>query len=137
MLMRQAMLLLNYAHPLTDEQRAQVAALLGGAPEVRDIPARVDRALPLARVAAALADAAGLAPEEWQGAPLLINPPALAPVALALLAELHGRCGYFVPILNIRPVAGALPPRYEVAEVLDLRALREAARERRWPTHNQ
>jgi hypothetical protein len=131
------MLLLNYAHPLTADQLTQVAALLGAAPEARDIPAQVDRALPLAQVAAALADAAGLAPEEWQSAPLLINPPALAPVALALLAELHGRCGYFVPILNIRPVAGALPPRFEVAEVVDLRALREAARERRWLTNNQ
>jgi hypothetical protein len=131
------MLLLNYAHPLTEEQRAQVAALLGAAPELRDIPAQVDRGLPLARVAAALADAARLEPADWQTTPLLINPPALAPVALALLAELHGRCGYFVPILNIRPAAGVLPPRYEVAEVVALQQLRDDARERRWTTGDQ
>jgi hypothetical protein len=104
------MLLLNYAHPLTTAQRAQLAALVGAEPEARDIAAHVDRGLPLASVAAALADAAGLTAEQWQTLPLLLNPPALAPVALALLAELHGRCGYFVPILNIRPLAGALPP---------------------------
>ncbi len=127
------MLLLNYAHPLTDEQRAQVAALAGAAPEVRDILTQVDRARPLAQIAAALADAAGLSAEQWQTTPLLINPPALAPLALVLIAELHGRCGYFVPALNIRPVVGALPPRYEVAEIVALQALRDAARERRAP----
>lgn len=36
----------------------------------------------------------------------------------------------FVPALNIRPVAGALPPRYELAEIVALQALRDAARER-------
>ena len=77
------------------------------------------------------------APADWQTRLLVINPSALAPVALALLAELHGRYGYFVSILNIRPVAGALPLRYEVAEVVALQQLRDAARERRWPAGNQ
>lgn len=125
------MLLLNYAHPLTAEQREQLTALLGAAPEVRDIPSQVDRARPLAQVAVELADAAGLTAGAWQTTPLAINPPSLAPVALALLAELHGRCGYFISILNIRPAAGALPPRYEVAEVVALQALRDTARSRR------
>lgn len=126
------MILLNYAHPLTEAQRAQVAALAGAEPQVRDIQVHVDRSLPLARVAAALADAAALTAEAWQTEPLLLNPPALAPVALALVAELHGRCGYFVPILNVRPIAGATPPRYEVAEIVALQQLRDDARGRRW-----
>jgi hypothetical protein len=128
---RRIMLLLNYAHPLTPEQREQAAALLGAAPEVRDIPTHVDRARPLAQVAAELADAAGLTAAAWQTTRLALNPPSLAPLALALLAELHGRCGYFIPILNIRPAAGALPPRYELAEVVALQALRDTARARR------
>jgi hypothetical protein len=125
------MILLNYAHPLTAEQFAQVAALLGAAPELRDVPTHVDRSLPMAEIAAALADAAGLSPSEWQTTPLLINPPGLAALALALLAELHGRSGYWMPALNIRPVSGALPPRYEVAAIINLQAIREAARGRR------
>lgn len=125
------MILLNYTHPLTDEQRAQLVALLGAEPTVRQIASQVDRSLPLAEVAVALADAAGLTSAQWQTEPLLLNPPALAPVAAALLAEIHGRCGYFVPILNVRPVAGALPPRYEVAEVVGLQQVRERARQRR------
>jgi hypothetical protein len=54
-----------------------------------------------------------------------------ATFAVALLAELHGRCGYFPSCLRMRPVAGARPPRYEVAEVLNLQAVRDAARGRR------
>lgn len=127
------MLILNYAHPLTAPQQAQIAALLGVAqlPPVRDLPNQIDRQRPLAEVATELADAAGLDATEWQTIPLLLNPPALAPVASALLAELHGRCGYFVPIIHIRPIAGSLPPTFEAAEIVNLQSLREAARTRR------
>jgi hypothetical protein len=48
-----------------------------------------------------------------------------------LLAELHGQMGYFPSCLRMRPVANARPPRYEVAEVLDLQAVRDAARAKR------
>ena len=78
------MLLLNYNHPLTDAQLAQIAALRGATPEVRDIDVQIDRARPLADVAVELADAASLTPVEWQTLPLLINPPGLAPLALAV-----------------------------------------------------
>ncbi len=125
------MILLNYAHPLTPEQREQLAALLGASPELHDIPVQIDRSQSMAEAALRLVEAANLTPHAWQTMPLLINPPGLAPLALALIAELHGRCGYFPPILNIRPVAGALPPRYEVAEIVNLQTIREAARGRR------
>lgn len=125
------MIVLNYAHPLTDAQLAHIATLLGDAPAVRDIASQVDRSQPLADVARDLAEAARLTPRDWQTLPLVINPPALAPVALALLAEVHGRCGHFLPVLNIRPVANSTPPRYDVAEIVNLQALRDAARQRR------
>lgn len=124
-------LLLNYAHPLTEAQHAQTVALLGAEPELRELAAHADRSRPIAEVARELADAAGLSTSEWQTTPLVLNPPALAPLALALIAELHGRCGGFPAILNVRPVESSLPTRYEVAEVVNLQALREAARTRR------
>lgn len=126
-----SLLLLNYAHPVTPDQIIRIKAIVGETPDVRDLSIHVDRSRPLAEVALDLAAAAGLSATEWQTLPLILNPPALAPLALALLAEVHGRCGYFPPILNIRPVAGALPPRYEVAEIVNLQALRDAARGQR------
>lgn len=125
------MILINFSHPLTDQQLAQVAAFVGEMPEVRAIDAQIDRERPLADVAVELVDRVGLSPDEWQTTPLLINPPALAPLAVVALAEIHGRAGGFPAIVNIRPVAGSIPTRYEVAEVLNLQALREAARRRR------
>ncbi|MFV9504087.1 MAG: CRISPR-associated protein Csx15 [Oscillochloridaceae bacterium umkhey_bin13] len=124
-------LLLNYSHPLTDDQRDQLATLLGAAIQVQDLAVHVDRGRPLAEVARELVDAAGLDPAAWQTTPLLINPPALAPLALALSAELHGRIGGFPAILNIRPVANSLPTRYEIAEIVNLQAVRDQARARR------
>ena len=131
------MILLNFAHPLTDDHLAQIEALTGQAvARVIDIPSQVDVREPLAPQIVAMADAAGLTPEEWQTEALLINPPALNFSAVTLLAELHGRMGYFPACLRMRPVTGpdgqrVLPPRFEVAEILNLQAIRDAARQRR------
>lgn len=126
------MILLNFAHPLTDDQRAQIETLTDQTVErVVDIPSQIDPQQPLASQVAAMVDQAGLSSAEWQTLPLLVNPPALNFSAVALLAELHGRCGYFPPALRMRPVPDSVPPRYEVAEVLDLQAVRDQAREKR------
>jgi len=126
------MILLNYSHPLTPAHLAQLETLAGQAvTEVRDIPAQLDLDVPFAEHATRLAEAAGLTPAQWQTEPLLVALPALNFAAAALLAEIHGRCGYFPPIVRLKPVTGALPPRYEVAEIVNLHAIREAARTRR------
>lgn len=124
------MLLLNYAHPLTEAQRARIAELLGADPEVRDIPAQIDHALPLGPQVVALADAAGLAPDQWRP-PLILNPPGFAPTAVALIAEIHGRMGHFPTLLRLRPAAEGATTTFEVAELVNLHALRDAARARR------
>ncbi len=72
-----------------------------------------------------------LSPEEWQSASILVNPPALNFITALTLAELHGRMGYFPPVVRLRPVQQALPPRYEVAEVLNLQQTRDEARKKR------
>ncbi len=125
------MLLLNYSHPLTTEQLAQLAQLLGAEPEVRRIAVQIDQAQPLTAQVAALADAAGLAPDDWQTTPLIVNLPGFAPAAAALLAELHGRCGGFPTMLRLRPLPDSTPTTYEVAELINLQTLREQARLRR------
>lgn len=125
------MLVLNYAHPLSDDQLRQLEQLLGRLPDIRELPNQVDRSRPLADIARELADAAGLSPREWQTLPLILNPPGLTPTALALIAELHGRCGGFLSILHIRPIEGSTPTRYEIAEMTNLQTIRDKARESR------
>ena len=131
------MLILNFAHPLTDEHLAQVESLTGQKVErVIVIDSQIDTQQPLVPQIVVMADAAGLTPEEWQTAPILVNPPALNFSAVALIAELHGRMGYFPPVLRMRPVVGpdgqrVVPPRFEVAEIINLQAVRDESRKRR------
>ncbi len=126
------MLVLNFSHPLTSDHLAQLERLTGQPVErVIEIPTHLDTGRPFGPQVVELADRAGLSPAEWQTLPLLVVPPALSFIAVALLAELHGRMGYFPPCVRLRPAEGALPPRYEIAEIMDLQAQREAARARR------
>jgi hypothetical protein len=126
------MILLNFAHPLTRDHLAQVAALTGQTvARVLDVPLQLDLARPLEAQVSAAVERAGLTPEEWQTAAILVNPPGYAPAAAALLAELHGRIGYFPALLWVRPVTDSLPRKFEVAGVINLQAMRDAARTKR------
>ncbi len=123
------MLLLNFSHPLTSEHLQQIEMLTGQKVErVIEVHSQIDPQQPLLPQVVALADQTKLSPKEWQMLPLLINPPSLNFIAITLLVELHGRCGYFPTHLRMRPVAQSIPPRYEVAEVLDLQTIRDTAR---------
>jgi hypothetical protein len=125
------MLILNFTHPLTQEQCAQIEALAGTPiKEVRTIAVQIEQAEPLGPQIVAIVEAAGLSSQEWQTRSLLINPPGYAPAAFVLLAELHGRIGHFPSLVRLRPRPGALTT-YEVAELLNLQAVREEARRRR------
>ncbi len=126
------MLILNFTHPLTNEQRAQIEALANTSiEEVRTIPVQINQEEPLEPQITAIVDAVGLSSEEWQTRPFLINPPGYAPAAFVLLAELHGRIGHFPSLIRLRPVADSIPTAYEIAELINLQAIRERARRRR------
>lgn len=126
------MLLLNFSHPLPAEQLARVTELTGQPiDEVRHVPAQFDQSLPFIPQAEVLIDSLALSPEQWQTAPLAVMLPALNYIAAVVLAELHGRMGYFPPIVRLQPVEGALPPRYVVAEVINLQGVRDTARKKR------
>ncbi|QBD78495.1 hypothetical protein EPA93_21870 [Ktedonosporobacter rubrisoli] len=125
------MLVLNFTHPLTEQQQARIEELADARiEEVRTIPVQIEQDKPLAEQIVAIVEAANLSSTEWQTRPLLINPPGYAPAAFVLLAELHGRIGHFPALLRLRPKQGALTA-YEVAELLNLQAIREQARKRR------
>ena len=91
---------------------------------------QIDQGEPLEPQITAIVDVVGLSSEVWQTRPLLINPPGYAPAAFVLLAELHGRIGHFPSLIRLRPKLGPVTS-YEVAELLNLQTIREAARKRR------
>jgi len=127
------MILLNFSHPLTDAQQAQIEALTDETiTQIITVPVHFDTTQPFRPQLEALMATVPLTPTQWQTEPVLVNLPALNFIAALLLAELHGRMGYFPPVIRTRPVPDALPPRYEVAEILNLQAVRDAARARRY-----
>lgn len=126
------MILLNFSHPIPPEQVRQVEALTCQAVErVIDLPVQFDPDQSFLPQLAALVDTIPLSPDDLQTLPILVNPPALNFITALLLAELHGRMGYFPPVIRLRPVQDSLLPRFEVAEVLNLQTVREKARSKR------
>ncbi|MCS7259673.1 MAG: CRISPR-associated protein Csx15 [Anaerolineae bacterium] len=126
------MILLNFGHPLTAEQRRQIEQLAGQPIDrLIEVPTHFDHAQPFAEQVRALVDSLGLTSEEWQHAAIFVNPPTFSAIAMTLLAELHGRMGYFPPVVRMRPVEDVLPPRFEAAEIINLQQVRTSARERR------
>jgi len=125
-------ILLNFSHPITAKQMEQIEYLSAQKIErLIEINCQIDHGQPLTSQVRALAEQVTLSSFEWQRRPLLVNLLALNFSAAILMAELHGRCGYFPPIIRLRPVAGCIPPQYEVAEILNLQEIRENARCRR------
>jgi len=126
------MLILNFSHPFTDEQRTQAAELAGRAiDEIRTIAVQIDQESALEPQVRAIIDSVGLTSQEWQTRQLLINPPGYAPAAFVLLAELHGRIGHFPTLIRLRPRAGGAITTFEVAELLNLQTIREESRKQR------
>ncbi len=126
------MIILNFTHPLTDAQREQIVALTTrDITRVVDLPVQLDHDLSFEEQIRAIVSAVALTAVEWQKEPLLVNLPGYAPAAASVLAELHGRIGHFPPVLRLRPVADSVATLYEVAEIINLRALRDRARHMR------
>lgn len=126
------MLILNFTHPLTPAQQTQLEVITAQPIDsILNIPTQLDNGRSFPPQITALLNTLPLTPTDWQTRPILINPPAYAPAVASLLAELHGRTGYFPAIIRIRPLPGTTPPQFEVAEILNLQTIRDAARTRR------
>lgn len=127
-LQRDDILFLNFAHPLTEQQRKQIELLTGTSiKDVISIPAQINEAEPLGPQIITLIDATDLSFDEWNQRNILINLPGYAPAASLLLAEIHGRTGHFPTILRLRPKHGSVTS-YEVAEIINLQTYRDKAR---------
>lgn len=126
------MILLNFSHPFTPEQKEQLEGILGQKiGQVIHLPVQFDHNAAYLPQLAQVMEKIPLSPLELQSAAIVVNLPSFNAIAAVTLAELHGRMGYFPPVVRMRPVEGAIPPRYEVAEVLNLQSVRDAARTKR------
>ena len=126
------MIILNFSHPLTDRHLEQVEAITRQPLEdVIDLQVQFDADEPFTPQLRQLLEGIRLSPADLQNKALLINPPSLNFITALLLAELHGRMGYFPTILRTRPVKDSIPTQYEVAEILNLQDTRDKARRAR------
>lgn len=126
------MQVINFSHPLTAEQVAQIEALLGRSVDgIRNVRVQLDVTQPFVPQVVALTDSLGISAEEWQTANFLFVLPALSAAAAIMVAQLHGQMGYFPAIVRLRPVADALVTTFEVAEIIGLGSVRHKAREMR------
>jgi len=124
------MIVLNFSHPLSAAQRAQLEALAGQPIDVlHDLPVQLDPQQPFETQLAELLQRVPLSSSEWQELPIIVNLPGLSVAAGVLLAALHGRMGYFPTIVRLRGVG--TPPVYEVAELINLASIRALARKGR------
>lgn len=124
--------LLNFTHPLTADQLGQIVDLIGQPiNDHRHIPLQLDNGRSFPNQIRELLNNLNLTPEQWQTAPILINPPAYAPATATLMAELHGRMGYFPAAIRLRPIPDSSPTQYEVAEIVNLQTVRDGARQQR------
>ncbi len=122
-------IIINFSHPLTDEQIRKIEEILGSEiGEIRNVKVQFNNDVPFDQQVAKIIDNVGLSPEEWQTLPILIIPPSLNYIAVILQATLHGLMGYFAPIIRIKPVKNSIPLRFEVAEIINLQSLRERFR---------
>lgn len=124
------MIIINFAHPLNSSQKQKIEKLAQESIEkVVDVPFQLDNNQPF--IGQVWKKVTVLSSMEWQTELILVNPPAYAPAGAILLAELHGRMGYFPTIIRLRPVPNSTPPSFEVAELVNLQAVREQARDSR------
>jgi len=128
--------IVNFSHPLTDKQRTQIETLVQRSID-EIIPASVqfDTTQSFVDQLLALIDSLPISAERWQTDQWLIVLPSLNYIAAILLAELHGRIGYFPTIIRLRPVPNALVTEYEVGEIVNLQTIREEARTHRQASH--
>ena len=125
-------IVVNFSHPLTPEQLEKARLMLNcRIEEVIEVPVQLNHEKPFDPQIDEVVDKVGLTSHQWQTRPILVNLPGYAPATAVLIAELHGRMGHFPTILRLRPVSVEGTTTYEVAEIIDLQATRDAARERR------
>lgn len=126
------MILLNFSHPISETQRADIERIAGQPIDrLIDIPVQFDNEASFLDQILDLSARLPLDSVSLQTLPILVNLPSLNYIAAGLLVWLNGKMGYFPAIVRMRSRADRTPFVYEVAEIINLQALREQARKER------
>ncbi|MCL4298489.1 MAG: hypothetical protein KJ077_22320 [Anaerolineae bacterium] len=130
----QRFLALNFsAHPLLPGQCREIQRLMGW-PKLEVLGAELGNVAEgqafTAEVIGCL-DKIDLTPLEWQSQQLVVVAAGYAPAWSVVLAELHGRLGYFPDLVRLRPAPAKAGEKFEVAEIVSLREIRNRARSKR------
>jgi hypothetical protein len=124
-----AVILVNFSHPFTGDQlRALEQAVGVPLGTVIERPAQFDPTRSFRAQGRALVDAVGLSSKQWQVSRLVVSLPGHQVIAAVVLAELHGRSGHFPAVVRQRRADTSPAAEFHVAEVIDLQAVRDAAR---------
>jgi hypothetical protein len=128
------MQILNFAHPLTPVMLEQTATLLGISTEQiseHRVNVQIDRTQAISLEIAKIVDNLGFSSEDWQTKAFVVNLPGLAIAAGVLIAEIHGRAGFFPSVLSMTPTPNSPTPSFQVTEIIALQTVREYARAKR------
>jgi hypothetical protein len=130
----QRYLVLNFSSHLILPNQQQTIQKKMSWPAIEVIDARLGNVAENRNFAATLVnhiEKIDLLPNEWQTSPMVVVPAGYAPAWAVLLAELHGRLGYFPDVVRLRPASAHAEEKFEVAEVVPLREIRGQARGKR------
>jgi hypothetical protein len=131
------MILLNFSHPITREQRAQIRVLTGKRiTRLINIPVQFDDLQPFFPQIEALMTQIPLSTEYFQTRSILVNLPSLNFIAAGVLVYLHAILGHFPSVIRLRPLSASLG-KYEVAEIMHLQDLRVSQRPQRFVTQTE
>lgn len=123
--------LINFSYPITFAQQQEIEAAVGyRLARIIDLMVEFEETQSFGAQCVKLVDRVPLSPDQWRHLPLLINPPGYAPAAVCLLGELHGRIHHFPSVLRFRPDNTGPVRRFVLEEIINLQALRDAARKR-------
>jgi hypothetical protein len=124
--------ILNFSHPLTDAQRADIEQAIGQSVDgITDVPVQFHVDQPFIEQVVALIDGLNIASQHWQSETWLVVPPSLTAISAVVIAELHGRTGHFPAIIRLKPRVTPVGTSYDFAEIINLEAVRQTARTRR------
>jgi len=124
--------IINFTHPLTQPIVKQIKDLIGQPiSEIIEIKTQLDDNESFETQIEKLLDKVGFSPVDWQAGHVIVHIPGLSPAAVALIAAIHGRSGHFPTILRLRSKKDEKHQQYELAEIINLQAVRDNAREKR------